>query len=103
MDPEAKRLKDMEKKKNNRLTEAAIKEARSKDCCGLKCCHNMPIEEFHKLRSDYWLSSFANKWTYIMSLFHNQTVELIADKMMVLETPMVCKHGFYQIFGSSHT
>ena len=38
-----------------------------------------------------------------MSLFQNRTAELIADKMMVLETRMVCKQGFYQIFGFSRT
>src|SRR5450759_3659167 len=38
-----------------------------------------------------------------MSLFHNRTAELIVDKMIVLETQMVCKQGFYQIFGVSCT
>ena len=103
LDLEAKRLKDMEKRKNNRLTETEIRKSRSTDCCRLECCHNTPLEEFHKLRSDYWLSSFTNRWTYMMSLFQNRPKDLIAQKMMLLKTRVVCKQGFYEIFGFSRT
>ena len=38
-----------------------------------------------------------------MSLFQNWIRELIARKMMVLETQVVFKKGFYDIFGFSRT
>jgi len=103
MDPQVKVLLDLEKKKNKKLNEVDIKEARSKDCCGLDCCHNTTMEDFKELRSDYWGSSFANRQTYIMSLFHNRPMEVIAQRRMVLKTRLVCKKGFHTIFGFSHT
>ena len=39
----------------------------------------------------------------MMSLFQNRTKDLIAKKMMVLETRVVCKEGFYKIFGFGRT
>ena len=103
MDPNTKRLKEMEKRKNLRLIDATIKYTRSSDCCLLKCCHDTSLEQICNLRENYYFSKFEDRGTYMMSLFQNRTQEQIARHMMVLENRTVCAKAFYQIFGFSRS
>src|SRR5450759_372880 len=76
VDPEAAKIKRRETKKVLKLEDEEILKSKLTYCCGLQCCHNTTLEDFKELRSDYWGSSFSDRNTYILALFHLSLIHI---------------------------
>ena len=101
MDPAERLLKQKSMKKNKRLDDGDITASRSVECCSSKCCQNTTIEDFKAIRSEYWGQSFENRKTFLLGLFHNRSQDMILKHKMLLKARLVCKKGFYNIYGIS--